>query len=64
MSEWQTIDTAPQDGTEVLLYCPQEPGDDEPVTLGLFERGEWCALQEHWPQLFPTHWMPKPEPPK
>lgn len=60
MSEWQPIETAPKDETDVVLYF--ESGK-VPRVAG-FYRGEWlcalhgCELQEH-----PTHWMPLPPPP-
>jgi hypothetical protein len=47
MSEWQSIETAPTDGTIVLLYCPrgisrQGYGEaDPPITLGHFAVGEY-----------------------
>jgi len=62
MSEWQPIETAPRDGTRVLIA-------DEDV---------WMAVARFWPCNMawtedaasglklnePTHWMPLPEPPK
>ena len=69
MSEWQPIDTAPKDGTEILLG-------------GLYAKKKWTQsvgsrVGEYWmsndggdPEwssiLFfkPTHWMPLPAPPK
>lgn len=77
MSEWKTIDSAPKDGTVVLLFCPKS-WDSEGVRVGW-----WCTSPaEHnfddsgWyddesashdvSDLYgePTHWMPLPEPPK
>jgi hypothetical protein len=67
MSEWQSIDTAPKDGTPVLLWTDHEHAIAE------WNGGEWwlIACQE---ALFdgdrpatvpcrPTHWMPLPKPP-
>ena len=69
---WQTVETAPKDGTHVLL------GRFPEVTTGLMHAG-LCAVDwwrqhkdaagftgwgkfnaQYWP---PTHWMPLPPPP-
>ena len=71
---WQPIETAPKDGTLVILY-----GGYFGVSLGswreddyLAERGEmWLdnSYDEYstgfasWP-LEPSHWMPLPPPPE
>lgn len=64
-SGWQPIETAPKDGTEVLLAYPG----------GLVKSGKWTlfggAYEDHWadgkrPRFGsdPTHWMPLPAPPQ
>jgi hypothetical protein len=66
--EWQLIETAPKDGTSVLL------SDGKKITLAWFEEyGVFTDLldidedtQEYVPQplsFAPTHWMPLPAPP-
>ena len=54
---WQPIESAPKDGTEILLYpyavCKWDTED------GAFFRDD----SDIWPQ-HPTHWMPLPKPPK
>lgn len=61
MSDWQPIETAPND-TWVLLY--DESGD---VVCGHSQFGYWYAWFD-WVdeglKLNPTRWMPLPEPPK
>ena len=73
MSEWQPIETAPKDGTEILLKIPQlweEPqgrigsGDyfsacwyDESSEFWVNRLGGWISLYR------PTHWMPLPKSP-
>lgn len=73
MTEWQPIETAPKDGTKILLT----PGEVETVTIGSFERphlvGEtgWRSIErdsDAWGCTYrmdikPTHWMPIPDPP-
>lgn len=74
--EWQPIETAPKDGTYVLLYFPhrnlvigglweyQGEGDWE---MGIEDWQDWCTdddvvIQED-PSYAPTHWMSIPNPP-
>lgn len=64
MSEWKLIQTAPTDGT-VVLVCWQ--GHDV-VTFGSCREGRRArdgmpTTGYSWPVLwgnYPTHWMPKP----
>lgn len=63
--DWQPIETAPKDGTKILLYAVIWP--DVAV-------GSWDESNNGW-MLYPdsedsgrerniSHWMPLPEPPK
>jgi hypothetical protein len=69
MSEWQPIETAPMDGTLILLWpyidfgAPGEK-DFSYVAAGFFsdEWENWYDLNSQ--ELFnPTHWMTLPVPP-
>ncbi len=75
--QWQPIETAPKDGTPILLGGGMW-GDDwrdptERVMVGWWERtkriGEFwncCAAESghcNFPYEMPTHWMPLPPPP-
>lgn len=67
MSEWKDIETAPKDGTHVLV------ADSGVVGEAFFERhdGLWYWSGNHWTDAHdgslglpgPTHWQPLPEAP-
>jgi hypothetical protein len=46
---WQPIETPPKDGTEVLMFSP-----DQGMAV-------WSVPSPFWPDV--THWMPLPAPP-
>jgi hypothetical protein len=72
--EWQTIDTAPKDGTPFRVYAPSlvdldfNPGgsaeacyDPERIIAA-----KWDGQHDMWGTVFvddATHWMKLPEPP-
>jgi hypothetical protein len=66
MSDWQPIETAPKDGSNVLLSPAFER---ERVTVGSWdlddvgEGGQCWRCLELSERLEPTHWMPLPSPP-
>lgn len=69
---WQTIDTAPTDGTEILGWSQSGYGVMHAVVRGIKSRVIWYGLSESayatdyegcWEEMYPTHWMPLPEPP-
>ena len=66
MSEWRPIDTAPKDGTFVLLS-----GRDLPVwqgswvgTSGRYAINGWTRFNSLDINWNPTHWMPLPAAPQ
>ena len=62
VSEWQTIKTAPMDGTWVFLYFKGMSMSKYP-TVGYNVIGYWEEVGGD-ETIEPTHWMPLPEPPK
>lgn len=64
---WQPIETAPKDGTPIMLFATAEGFDAPVVTVG------WLTVSRRWIEgtfypntpttLIPTHWMPLPAPP-
>ena len=59
---WQPIETAPRDGTKVLLWCDK----DHTVAVGwTVDDGEFAYWDSNsvdgWSY---THWMPLPDPPQ
>lgn len=64
---WQPIDTAPQDGTYVLVVEGRSRSDDSVMIASWGGSGPdssgrmWFAEGIGW--LSPTHWMPLPKPP-
>lgn len=78
MSEWRPIETAPQDGTEILaIYANEWMGrPDGDYSIVRWERKGWVAQADsqraiaaqgdtytEYVEPFVTHWMPLPEPP-
>ena len=68
MTEWQPIETAPKDGTPVLLYIENED-------IGGYQcTARWDVNKVFWEGIeseceiisldLPTHWRPLREPPK
>jgi len=59
---WQPIETAPKDGTFILVAVPGEVAIH--IMLVWWLDG-WCLDMTNTPIVGnPTHWMPLPEPPK
>jgi hypothetical protein len=58
--EWQPIESAQKDGTEVLVYVPRRMGAIV-AAAGNVTGQQWWA--RNMGDLKPTHWMPLPPPP-
>jgi len=66
MAEWQPIDTAPKDGSDILGYqsaagCMRVVRWDDG---GYTKQPGWRANIHSFVELPVTHWQPLPEPPK
>jgi hypothetical protein len=76
--EWQPIDTAPKDGTEVLLMVERRAGMTGCSLVGHYMQGGHC-IEDHPPisagwyfwngcmfdtAAKPTHWLPLPSAPE
>ena len=64
MTDWQPIETALRDGTEILLFFPRRSGNfiatgssDDPAGDG------WRETWGHRPWGKASHWQPLPDPP-
>ena len=67
MIEWQPIETAPKNDTPILVINVKFRGDKRPaVAVWHFEEHYIIEENGNGPAIgiFPTHWMPLPEPPK
>ena len=72
MVEWWPIETAPRDGTRVLLFSvPNEVPSLRPhiadgywkASTGIMAPGFWVLGQSVGPSFCPTHWLPLPPAP-
>ena len=61
MTEWQPIETAPRDGTNILSWEHKME-----CMIIFWQSGDWHCTHDCEDLYFsePTHWMPLPEPPK
>lgn len=79
MSEWMPIETAPKDGTEVIIFASWDWDDMEGERCSLdpsprvaswdmaeYRTGFWSVSDNPYSDkaVRATHWMPLPEPPK
>ena len=70
MSEWQPIETAPKDGTRVVLFQPKNDGKGYIACASWDSYWQWVERGADYAteltgvgELHPTHWQPLPEPP-
>lgn len=61
--DWQPIETAPKDGTVVLLWCKPPKNRGTRTRIARFAYNRWSS-HSSCHALQPTHWMPLPDPPK
>lgn len=74
MSEWRPIDSAPKDGSAVLLFggegcfgwTPPANMADLPLSISRWSEDRWVEAtgEQYQPHDGPTHWMPLPDPPR
>lgn len=57
--KWQPIETAPRDGTEILLYS-----ETYGIDVAHFHKGKWRTTAGQCDIEYPTHWLPLPAAPK
>lgn len=67
LNKWQPIETAPKDGTEILLFIPAKNNDKDRDFVVAMNAGRFCwenDLDQRCDFDQTTHWMPLPTPPK
>lgn len=57
--EWQPIETAPKDGTDILVFHPVSAEQ----FVVYFKLGYWYVSSNTRLSKAPSHWMSLPEPP-
>lgn len=70
MSEWQPIETAPRDGTRILVAYKSYANRETTIETAFFDKddggGQWIGYFSNCLYALTnelTHWMPLPEPP-
>lgn len=62
-AEWQPIETAPRDGTAVLVWLREYKGRDRFTSyVAQFDGYSWVSVPGKYTWA-PTHWQPLPPPP-
>jgi hypothetical protein len=60
---WAPIETAPKDGSRIMLYCPIEAAIINGQWREYPTHSSWIADDWNY-SVHPTHWMPLPAPPQ
>ena len=65
MTDWQPIETAPRDGTVILVWLPKKSLASHVHSARLNSDGKPDIIGHHfvWDTGVPTHWQPLPAPP-
>lgn len=61
--EWHPIETAPLDGTPVILFARAKTATASSDVIGWFLDGDWvelCFYPNEPVGIVPSHWMPRP----
>ena len=67
MNEWRDIESAPKDGTQILVWF--QAGDEQPqqVVMSWSDRAaddyKWLCVEHHWHRDVARMWRPLPAPP-
>lgn len=62
--DWKPIETAPKDGTPLLLFARCKTATASAPVIGWFVDGEWieaCYTPNKPVGLVPSHWMRRPD---
>lgn len=59
---WRSIETAPKDGTIIIVWWPCDPPGNWKMRLASWFADAWDDVGDR-SELHPTHWMPLPDPP-
>jgi hypothetical protein len=62
--EWQDIETAPKDGSDILVFVPEHREQYVAWWSRVHTCWLWADTEHSTEACEPTHWTPLPEPPK
>jgi hypothetical protein len=60
--EWQPIETAPRDFTPIVVFVPGTWETPNEIHVAFWKRNAFRLQEDDHVILYPTHWMPLPEP--
>ena len=64
MSAWQPIETAPKDGSDILVFLDGNGEDFSRIAVVYWRNAGFREFAWDCQIHTPTHWQPLPEPPK